>query len=188
MSERVLLKRKFKSTLMKFYSGFSLKNENHFFNAYSDQSIYCISGFSYGAIKALRDTLALVNAGKRVDRLQLFSPAFFQTKQEKFKRLQELSFTKDNEKYLAQFLQGCFAPYAMQEIEQTQDNVKSLHELLYYEWLVSEFSLLQEKGVVVEVYLGGKDKIIDVKAAKKFFLQVATVTYIKNANHFLQTQ
>ena len=36
------------------------------------------------------------------------------------------------------------------------------------------------------VYLGGEDKIIDVEAAREFFLHVATVTYIKNANHFLQ--
>ena len=38
----------------------------------------------------------------------------------------------------------------------------------------------------IEVYLGAEDKIVEAKEVKEFFIEVATVTYIKNANHFLQ--
>jgi hypothetical protein len=44
-----------------------------------------------------------------------------------------------------------------------------------------------QRGINIEVYLGGEDKIIDVTGAREFFLEVATVTYIKDANHFLLT-
>ena len=173
---------------MKFYSGFSLKNEACFFTEYLDMSMYCVSGFSYGGLKAFEYTKAQISDGKRIDRLQLFSPAFFQTKQEKFKRLQELSYNKSKDKYLNQFLLGCFAPYSPEKIEQEETTSEQLHELLNYEWILSDLVALKSKGVVIEVYLGAEDKIIDVLGAQELFLEVATVTYIKNANHFLQIQ
>ena len=79
---------------MQFYSGFSLKNEAHFFDAFIKKSDYTIAGFSYGAISALNATLNAVHSLERVDTLQLFSPAFFQTKNEKFKRLQTMAYKK----------------------------------------------------------------------------------------------
>lgn len=173
---------------MKFYSGFSLKNEIHFFDDYLDTSLYCVSGFSYGALKAFEYAKVQVSQGKRIDRLQLFSPAFFQTKQEKFKRLQELSYQKSKKKYLKQFLIGCFAPSSPKKVEHEETTLEQLHELLDYEWILSDLIRLKSRGVVIEVYLGGEDKIIDVLGAQELFLEVASVTYIKNANHFLQIE
>ena len=171
---------------MKFYSGFSLQHEEYLFSDFIKASDYTVCGFSYGAVKALSATKELLSEGKRIDTLQLFSPAFFQTKDEKFKRLQLMSYKKSEVLYLKQFISSCFAPYEMKIIEHTQTTIDELRELLEYEWKINEFEELIKRGVKIEVYLGGKDKIIDVNAAKDLFLEVATVTYIKDANHFLQ--
>ena len=84
---------------MKFYSGFALVNDEQLFDPYLKNSKYCVSGFSYGAIKAFRGVLA---SKTRIDTLQLFSPAFFQTRSDKFRRMQNMYFAKDKgrDKYL----------------------------------------------------------------------------------------
>jgi len=171
---------------MKFYSGFSLKNEEYLFSEFIKKSEYTICGFSYGAIKALKATQEALAKSNRVDTLQLFSPAFFQSKDEKFKRLQLMSYKKNKEIYLKQFISSCFAPYENKIVEHTENTIDELQELLEYEWNPDDFKELIERGVTIEVYLGGKDRIIDVNAAKELFLEVSTVTYIKAANHFLQ--
>ena len=171
---------------MKFYSGFSLKNEEYLFRDFIKSSEYTICGFSYGAIKALRATKKAVDDGKRIDTLQLLSPAFFQNKDEKFKRLQLMSYKKQEEVYLKQFISSCFEPFEKKILEHTNTTIGELRELLEYEWSLDEFKELTERGIKIEVYLGSQDKIIDVNAPKELFLEVATVTYIKDANHFLQ--
>ena len=172
---------------MKFFSGFSLTDDISFFDAFILKSDFTVSGFSYGAIKAFLFVRDELNAGRRVDRLQLFSPAFFQTKSEKFKRLQLLAYTKNTQEYTKQFLGGCFHPYIKKTVSVQSSTKEELNELLYYEWSKEALKELSGKGVVIEVYLGGKDAIIDVNAAREFFLDVATVTYIKDGNHFLLT-
>ncbi len=171
---------------MKFYSGFSLKNEAYFFNDYIKETEYTVCGFSYGAIKAFKDVKEQLYSQKRVDTLQLFSPAFFQTKNDKFKRLQMLAYSKNRKVYMKQFIDSCFAPYQHKILEYQKNTHQELEELLNYKWIFDELQVLVDKGVVIEVYLGGEDKIIDAQGAREFFLDVATVTYIKNANHFLQ--
>ena len=172
---------------MKFYSGFSLKNESHFFNPLIDFSEYTVCGFSYGAIKAFEHVKEQLACGKRVDRLQLFSPAFFQTTSKQFKNLQLRAYRKNEEIYLRQFINSCFSPYENGVVEYNHSTtIDELEELLYYIWDIEELELLLDKQVKIEVYLGGEDKIIDVTNADKFFKNVATVTYIKDANHFLQ--
>lgn len=172
---------------MKFFSGFSLKNEHYYFKEYINSSDYCVCGFSYGAIKSLRQTREMLCEKKRVDRLQLFSPAFFQTKDEKFKKLQLLGYRKNRDAYLREFISSCFLPYEKKIIEHEKNSIEELQELLYYEWDISELREIVKSGVKIEVYLGGKDAVIDAKSAREFFLEVATVTYIKDANHFLLT-
>ncbi|MDD2790567.1 MAG: pimelyl-ACP methyl ester esterase BioV [Sulfurimonas sp.] len=171
---------------MKFYSGFSLTDESHFFENFIIDSDYCVCGFSYGAIKALKYVKEELERAQRVDTLQLFSPAFFQTKTEKFKRLQRLAYTKSKEAYLDQFIATSFLPYKRSEILHKETSPQELEELLEYKWLLSDLAWLHHKGVKIEVYLGGEDQIIDVNAARVFFLSNATVTYMKDANHFLQ--
>jgi hypothetical protein len=171
---------------MQFYSGFSLENESNFFTPYLQESDFTIAGFSYGAIKAFEEGYARVSEGLRVDRIQLLSPAFFQTKSEKFKRLQLMGYTRNTQEYLDAFLQLCFAPYGVESVQHATTSKEQLEELLYYKWEKKLLKELQKSGVEIEVYLGGKDAIIDAKKAKEFFIDVATVTYIKEANHFLQ--
>lgn len=171
---------------MKFFSGFSLTNEEYLFEDFIDKSDYNVCGFSYGAIKALRFVNEELANGNRVDRLQLFSPAFFQTKDAKFKKLQLISYRKNKDIYLKQFLDSCFKPYERKIVQNIETNVSELEELLTYEWIESELEELSKKGVIVEVYLGGKDAIVEATDAKEFFIQYSTVTYVKDANHFLQ--
>lgn len=44
---------------------------------------------------------------------------------------------------------------------------------------------LLDKGIKIEVYLGGVDKIIDSSKAREFFKNFATVYYIKEKGHLL---
>ncbi len=171
---------------MKFFSGFSLQNESYLFEKYIKKSDYTICGFSYGAIKALEYTLKLLSSKKRVDTLQLFSPAFFQTKDAKFKRLQLMAYRKNEQVYLNQFLNSCFYPYEKKVVEKSTTVIDELEELLEYRWDLVTLKELSSAGINIEVYLGGEDAIVDAKSAKEFFKEVATVTYIKDANHFLQ--
>ena len=171
---------------MQFYSGFSLKDEAYLFEEYIRKGDYTVCGFSYGAIKALEFTLEQLSKSIRVDTLQLFSPAFFQSRDAKFKRLQLISYKKNQLIYMKQFIAGCFAPYEKKIVSHCDTKVEELEELLEYTWDKEILLELQSSGVKIEVYLGGKDKIIDVKTAKEFFLEVATVTYVKEGNHFLQ--
>lgn len=171
---------------MKFYSGFSLKNEEYLFFDYIKTSEYTICGFSYGSIKALEATKKALRDGQRVDTLQLLSPVFFESKDEKFKRLQLISYKKSEELYMKQFISSCFAPWQKKIVEHVNTTLDELRELLEYKWSLDELKHILDSGVKIEVYLGGEDRIIDINAANKLFLQVATVTYIKDANHFLQ--
>ena len=171
---------------MKFYSGFSLKSEEYLFDTFINSSEYAVSGFSYGAISALNRVIDLINNNKRVDTLQLFSPIFFQNRDKTFKRLQLISYKKDKDSYMKQFIKSCFSPYEPKIIQHRETNIDELKELLEYVWSYDKLQVLKRAGVNIEIYLGGNDKIIDALQSKEFFLKIATVTYIKNANHFLQ--
>jgi len=166
-----------------YFNGFALRDEEHFFDAFMKKSAYVISGFSYGAIKAFQEAR---QRSSRIDTLLLISPAFFQSKNEKFKRLQLIGYIKDCDAYIKKFTENCFLPYAPQQITYSDHTVESLEELLHYSWNVEELQALVAKGTRIEVYLGSEDKITDVEAAYDFFLPYATVHLIKGANHFLQ--
>ncbi|MDQ1337077.1 MAG: hypothetical protein QG617_44, partial [Campylobacterota bacterium] len=114
---------------MKFYSGFSLKGEEHYFSDYINRSDYSICGFSYGAIKAFQHAKEQLETKKRVDTLQLISPAFFQTKDEKFKKLQLLGYRKNSDAYLKEFIASCFLPYDKKIVEHSQNGLEELEEL-----------------------------------------------------------
>ena len=84
----------------KYFSGFCFFEESELFQDYIIQNDFTVSGFSYGAVKAFEEVL---NSNNRVDKLQLFSPAFFQTQNEKFKRTQIMYFKKDANAYCQTF-------------------------------------------------------------------------------------
>lgn len=169
---------------MKYFSGFALENESALFDALLDRSDYCVAGFSYGAQKAL-DFASLYKG--RIDTLQLFSPAFFQTSGEKFRRLQLFGYKKDPAVYMKNFEKECHAPYTNScDALFGEGSYEALEELLTYEFELQALEDLTKRNVAIEVYLGGKDHIIDPLLAKKFFLPYATTYLIKNANHFLK--
>lgn len=169
---------------MIFYSGFSFTNEADLFDEYLLRDAYTVAGFSYGAIKAAEHVAA---SSDRIDRLQLFSPAFFQDKPEKFKRLQMMGYKRDHTAYLRQFKQLCCDPYmSIDTLRDSQTSAAELEELLYYVWEPKLLEQIKRRGTRIEVYLGSEDRIVNAEAAREFFKQYATVYYIKKANHFLQ--
>lgn len=168
---------------MKFFSGFSLKGDRHFFDPYLKKGEYDVAGFSYGAINAARYAS---DASERIDTLQLFSPAFFQSRKESFRRMQLGGYLKDPAGYRELFLANCFAPCATEETQEGEHDAEALRDLLYFVWEGELMERIRAKGTRIEVYLGLEDRIIDVEGAREFFLPYATVTSIKKANHFLQ--
>ena len=171
---------------MVYYSGFSLQGDEHFFLEHIDSSDYVISGFSYGAIQAFEYAL---KSQKRIDKLQLFSPAFFQTKPERYKQLQLGAYASDPKAYLRLFVDNCFSPAINDGSAQLEEGrYESLKALLYYVWEENKIQVLSKKGIDIEVYLGGKDKIIDSAKAFDFFTPYARVHLIKEAGHFLRVK
>ncbi|WP_228154479.1 pimelyl-ACP methyl ester esterase BioV [Aliarcobacter cryaerophilus] len=166
-----------------FYSGFCFKNECELFKDYLEIADFIISGFSYGAIKAFKQSL---ESETRVDKLQLFSPSFFQNKDEKFKKMQKLFFKKDEKSYINNFLENVKYPQN-KDIKEYLDigKYEELEELLEFVWKKEDFENLISKRIKIEVFLGGKDKIIDSFVAKEFFKEFATVYYFKDKGHLL---
>ena len=168
----------------KYFSGFSLDNEKELFEDYLVENDLTVAGFSYGAIKAFEYTLT---TKRRVDLLQLFSPAFFEDKSEKFKRTQLMYYKKDKETYCNTFLQNVSFPSKINMKSYYKEaTVEELEELLYYKWDEKQLQKLLDKKTRIEVYLGQKDKIIDTTSAKEFFENFATVYYIKKKGHILK--
>lgn len=151
------------------------------FEPYLIQSDFTVAGFSYGAIKAVEFALT---CKERIDTLQLFSPAFFQDRDAKFKKLQTLSFAKNPDVYCHTFLQNC-APISLEPFFR-QGTHQELEELLYYIWDITQLSFLQERGMNIEVYVGEQDTIINALHVKDFFLECATVYYVKRVGHILK--
>lgn len=167
----------------KYFSGFCLENEKELFDEYLCEKDLCVAGFSYGAIKAFEYAY---NTDSRVDLLQLFSPAFFQTMDKKTKRLQLMFFKKDITEYTKSFLENVSFPSQKNMKKYFAEGTSSqLEELLDYIWDENRLQELLNRGVKIEVFLGEQDKIIDSKAAKEFFKNFATVYYIKGKGHTL---
>ena len=171
--------------MVKFYSGFSLKGEEKLFDSFLISSDFCISGFSYGCIKAVEYALG---TDERIDKIQLFSPAFFNDKDDKFKRLQLMFYSKDKQTYIENFLQNVTYPSSKDlSIYMNEGTYDELHELLYYEWDKSKIITLLKNGIIIEVYLGEVDKIINSKLANEFFKSCGCEVYfIKSYGHILQ--
>ena len=169
---------------MKFFSGFSLKGEEEIFREYLVEGDFVVAGFSKGAIEAFEYVYRLED---RVDRLLLFSPAFFQDRDEKFKKLQLIYFKKDFHKYISNFLENISYPSSFDMKKYLEiSTYNELKNLLYYIWSREKLEYLYEKGVKIEVFLGEKDKIINSLNAREFFKELATTYYIKGVGHILK--
>jgi len=170
---------------MRYFSGFCLQNEYKLFDFWlKNSNNYTVAGFSYGAIKAVEYALS---SKKRIDKLILLSPAFFNEKDEKFKKLQLLSFSKDKTKYVKNFLNNALNGTKIEISNFFKMGTKEeLKELLYYRWQKEKLKELQNRGITIEVVIGENDLIVSSIAVKEFFEKVAIVYFIKRANHFLQ--
>lgn len=169
---------------MRFFSGFSFRDEAPRFGRFIKKGDYVVAGFSYGAVKA---ALYANEFSERVDTLQLFSPAFFQTRDKAFLRAQLLGYKRCESSYLKRFAQGCFAPYPVDEtLLRVPTSGEELDALLTFVWTRELMESLLAKGIAIEVYLGAEDAIIDVEGARAFFVEYATVYTLNRGNHFLQ--
>ncbi len=168
---------------MKFFSGFCFDNEKKALDGFLVENDFSIAGFSYGAQKAF---LEAYNTKKRVDLLQLFSPAFFQNTNDKFKKLQLISFRKNKEEYLKNFYKNAFYPSSSvdQEYKKT-DTVLDLENLLYFIWDKNKLKKLKERNVEIEVYIGEKDKIVNIKEVQDFFKDFAKIYFLNKKGHVL---
>jgi len=165
-----------------YFSGFSLKNEQELFNQYIEKSDFTVSGFSYGAINALEYVL---NTNNRVDKLQLFSPAYFNDKDKKYKRMQLMYFKKDATSYCNNFLENSGFPQGLSSRYFQMGTYEELNDLLNYEWMNEKLAQVIEKNITIEVFLGSEDKIINSSEALEFFRKFSEVYYIKNKGHIL---
>ena len=168
-----------------YFSGFCLDGEKELFKEYLEESDFIISGFSYGTIKALDKAKELIFQGKRVDKLQLVSPAFFNDKDKKYKRLQIIFFQKDSDQYCKNFLKNCGFDQQLWEKYFSKGTSEELEELLYFQWKEEDLRYLVDKGVLIEVFTGVDDKIINSNRAVDFFKQFADIYSIKNKGHIL---
>lgn len=167
----------------RYFSGFCFFDEAELFSDYLEKNDFTISGFSYGAIKAFEKAF---ESKQRVDKLQLFSPAFFQTKDEKFVRTQLMFFKKDEDSYIKNFVKNVNYPKNIDLNKYLKKGTyEELKELLSYKWSKEKLQALVNKGVKIEVFLGSDDKIIESLKAKEFFVNYATVYYIKEKGHIL---
>lgn len=168
---------------MNYFSGFCFQNEEELFDSYLEVSDFCVAGFSYGAIKAFEYSSI---SKDRVDKLQLFSPAFFQDFSDKFKRLQTINFRKNRSRYIKNFLSQVKYPSELNLDRYFHEgNIDELEELLNYVWNEERLNELVKKGTEIEVYIGEKDKIINPDSVLEFFRPYANVYYIKSVGHIL---
>ena len=168
---------------MKFFSGFCFQDEQKLFDDYLEYNDFCVAGFSYGAINAFE---YVSTCRDRIDKLQLFSPAFFQDRNNKFKRLQTISFAKNKDKYIQNFLTQVKYPNT-KEVQHNfyQGNLDELKELINYTWSQNRLEQLLKRGVCIEVYLGEKDKIINPNIVQEFFVPYSDIYFIKGVGHLL---
>ncbi len=169
---------------MRYFNGFSLKGEERLFQDYLIDSDFSVAGFSYGAIKAFEE---VYNSKIRVDRLILLSPAFFQNHKKSFIRTQLRYFKSDRDSYLKEFLKNIAYPSNIKLSSYLSNGtISELEYLLSYRW--SEDRLLEviKRGVTIEIFIGGRDKIIDSKIAFDFFSKITTTYLLKDKGHILR--
>lgn len=166
---------------MKFFSGFGFSGEDELFEELLDSSEYAVAGFSFGAQKALQEALNL----KRVQKLTLISPGVFTHLSYEEKRKQIELFRAKKEVYLSMFYKKCGAKDEHQKYFKNP-SLKELEELFSYEWKESDLSSICKKGCKIEVYIGDRDKIVDIEGIKRLFMPYSTLYIHHGVGHILK--
>jgi len=173
---------------VKYFNGFSLFREESLFDRYIiDDNDFTVVGFSYGAQQAFE--YLYQEREDRIEKLILLSPAYFQDEKRSFVRTQLRYFDQDRESYVEQFLKNVSYPSSIDLKKYL--NIGSREELdllLRYRWESEKVKELLDRGVDIEVYLGGRDKIIDSSKAFEFFSSLTTTYLIKDSGHLLSNQ
>ena len=161
---------------MNYFSGFCLCNERELFKEYLEDGEFVVAGFSKGAQDALEFAL---NSNKRIDKLQLLSPAFFDYS-DKIIKMNLNAFKKDKNSYIRNFLNKA----GLVDFGYVCDcNENELKRLFTFDWEI----IKEIKDIKIEVFLGEFDRILALKKAYEFFKNYADVYLIKKANHFLRS-
>ncbi len=168
---------------VKYFNGFSLRGEEVFFATYLDESDFTVAGFSYGAQLAFE---AVYHSDQRIEKLILLSPAFFQAEKKSFVRAQLRYFEQDKKSYIQQFMRNVAYPSRVNlSLYLDAGSSESLESLLTYQWDSEKIAEVLERGTQIEVYLGGRDKIIKSEEAFTFFSALTTTYLVKDAGHLL---
>jgi len=169
---------------VRYFNGFSLKGESELFSDYIDEGDFTVAGFSYGAQLAF-EYLYHENRD-RVDRLILISPAYFQEEKSSFVRTQLRYFNHNRESYIDQFLKNVSYPSDIDLSRYLQlGSSDELKSLLSYRWDADKMRELIERGVDIDVYIGGRDQIVDSHKAFDFFSNITTTYLIKESGHII---
>lgn len=173
---------------MIFFGGFGFSDDIGLFSDILEQynlldsSDYSICGFSFGAQKAIKYALDSKN---RINRIILLSPAFFNNKDMDFRKSQLLYFKKNKNLYMKNFLRNIGFSSDMDKFLK-EPNIDDLESLLRYDFNPDDFKKLQDKGILIMVFLGQLDRIIDSDVALEFFKDFGIVYFLKNTNHLLR--
>jgi len=169
---------------MKYFNGFSLKNEEVFFSDYLIDSDYVVTGFSYGTQKALE---YVYNSQERIERLILISPAFFQNHKKSFLKTQLRYFKADEESYKKEFLKNVVYPSTIKlDNYVVNGSYEELEALLTYVWEEEKINNLLKRGIKIEVFMGDNDKIVDAEKSFEFFSALVPVYLLKGKGHLLK--
>lgn len=165
-----------------FYSGFCLSGEEGLFDEFLPSFGEYAAGFSYGSIAALK----FAAQNKDVTKLILLSPAYYTHKDADFKEAQIAAFEADPELYRLKLLKKSGLREDEGERYGIPGTSAQLRELLYFDWGDSEIASVVDKGVKIEVFIGGGDRVVEPEASAEFFRRYGSVYYLKNKNHILR--
>ncbi len=172
---------------MKFFSGFCLRNESALFDEILEpwrENRYTVAGFSKGAIEAVEYALL---SNSRIDRVLLLSPAWFVDKTESYKMKQLETYRKNPAAYRRAFFKNALFPSKVDvEPYMVEDDVWVLRKLLFYRWPEEILRRLHGRGIVLETYLGAKDRIVEANKAHEFFRRFGESWLFKEWGHFLR--
>lgn len=189
---------------MRYFSGFCFKGELHLFDdLFCDFNIslneFDIVGFSYGAQRAIEYARSIFKT-KRIGRIFLLSPAFFQQKNESFVSMQLQLFNKNKDKYIISFLKRCGLNLLLESIdnkglESYQEVIEKfdfldicssqdLENLLRYEFKNLDFL----ENIEVFTFIGGSDLIVDSKESFNFFSKYTISFLLNDYNHILKNK
>ena len=101
----------------------------------------------------------------------------------------QLRYYKADEKaYTKQFLKNVAYPSSV-ELETYLTNkgtIEELEELLTYVWNREKILELTERGVIIEVFIGVEDKIVDAEKSFEFFSKLVPTYFVKEVGHLLK--